>query len=287
MPSQAWSSTLETNVQNQTVAPVLRVAQLNAHYGKTQVLRDVDFSVNRAQICSILGTSGCGKSTLLKHMVGLLTPTSGSVTLLGQNVHGIKLSDHEHLVHRIGLLFQGGALIHSLSVRDNVALPLIACSRLPPPLAHDIAQLKLELVGMGHAAAMMPAQLSGGMKKRAALARAIATDPELLFCDEPGAGLDPVMAAELDALILGLRDRFGMTVVVVTHELSSIQTIADQVVMLSGGSVVANGPLEAVRALPHDAVQSFFNRARPAKAQRAHSLWDLLSTTQTDFARPR
>jgi phospholipid/cholesterol/gamma-HCH transport system ATP-binding protein len=255
----------------------LEVVGLRASYGDAVVLDDISFRVRPAEVRVILGVSGCGKSTLLKHLVGLLRPDAGTVALLGCDVHQAAEPVRARTLHRVGMLFQGGALVHSLSVRDNVALPLTACVGLSARDAADIAQLKLEMVGLGAAAQRMPSQLSGGMKKRAALARAMALDPEVLFCDEPGAGLDPVRAHELDALILGLRDQLGTTVVLVTHELHSIRQVADEALMLHEGRVLADGPLAQVMAHGHPAAQNFFAPQARGPGTRAPTLWDALS----------
>jgi phospholipid/cholesterol/gamma-HCH transport system ATP-binding protein len=210
----------------------------------------------------IVGGSGCGKSTLLKHIVGLNRAASGTIRLLGVDQGTADEPEWEAVLLGVGMLFQGGALINSLSIFENVALPLVErAPDVPPDVVAEMVQMKLSLVGLAHAMALTPPQLSGGMKKRAALARAMALDPKVLFCDEPSAGLDPVSAADLDRLILGLRDRFGMSVVVVTHELASIDAIADTVSMLASGRVVAQGTLAEVKALPHPDIRAFFDRA--------------------------
>lgn len=255
----------------------LQVSQLSAQYGARPVLQDISFTVPKKQICAVLGASGCGKSTLLKHAVGLLTPASGTIKLLGQPLHRLPEAERNTLMQRIGLLFQGGALMHSLPVIDNVALPLMASGLVPKDVAHDIAHLKLQMVHMDHAAFTMPNTLSGGMKKRVALARAMVQDPDLLFCDEPSAGLDPVMAAELDDLILDVRERTGTTVVVVTHELASIVAIADRVLMLHEGALIADGTVAQMQQHEHPAIRSFFARAKRPKAARGANLWDTLA----------
>jgi phospholipid/cholesterol/gamma-HCH transport system ATP-binding protein len=254
----------------------LVVQRLTARYGARTVLQDISFVVPKKQICAVLGASGCGKSTLLKHAVGLLAPTSGTVELLGQPVHQIPLAQRAQLMGHIGLLFQGGALMHSLPVIDNVALPLMAAGTVPKDVAYDIAHLKLQMVHMDHAAFTMPNTLSGGMKKRVALARAMVQDPSILFCDEPSAGLDPVMAAELDDLILGVREQLGTTVVVVTHELASILAIADRVLMLHEGTLIADGTVAQMQQHEHPAIRRFFARAKRPKAAQTANLWDTL-----------
>jgi phospholipid/cholesterol/gamma-HCH transport system ATP-binding protein len=226
----------------------------------------------------ILGGSGSGKSTLLKSIVGLLRPYAGTVRLLGVDQAAADEPDWERVLSRIGLLFQGGALINSITINENVALPIRErCPGLPAPVVAEMVQMKLALVGLDAAGELTPPELSGGMKKRAALARAMALDPEVLFCDEPSAGLDPVTAAALDQLILDLRDRFGMSVVVVTHELASIRTIADRITMLAGGHVVADGTLEQVQNADQPVVRAFFDRVGSVAYGERQSLFASLS----------
>jgi len=264
-----------TGPQELAPAPLV-VRDVSARYGDRTILQHISFAVQPQEICAVLGTSGCGKSTLLKHAVGLLTPSAGEVDLLGQPLGALDAAGHQRLMRQVGLLFQGGALMHSLPVIDNVALPLLAAQDVPKSVAYDIAQLKLEMVSMGHASYAMPNTLSGGMKKRVALARAMVQDPQILFCDEPSAGLDPVMAAELDDLILDMRNRMGTTIVLVTHELPSILSIADRVLMLHEGTLLADGPVSAMQQHSHPAIRSFFARAKRPKAARAANLWDTL-----------
>ena len=239
---------------------VVEARGLVARYGDREVLRGVDLRVAPGEVRVILGGSGCGKSTLLKHVIGLMRPADGEVRLLRHDLYSLDEPEREAVMGRVGMLFQSGALLNSLTVHENVALPLRERTRLPSSIIDDVARMKLALVGMSHAGGRTPPELSGGMKKRAALARAMALDPEVLFCDEPSAGLDPVMAADLDRLILSLRDRFGMAVVVVTHELASIHGIADRVTMLSQGRVIADGPLNEVSKMGHPEVRAFFDR---------------------------
>ena len=203
-----------------------------AKYGERTVLDGVGMTVDRGEVHVILGGSGCGKSTLLKHVIGLLKPAGGKIELLGTDLVAVDEGERNAVLARIGMLFQGGALLNSLTIAENVALPIRERSVLPEDVVQEIVAMKLALVSLAHAAQLTPPELSGGMKKRAALARAMATDPEILFCDEPSAGLDPVTAAELDDLLLNLKQSFGMSVVVVTHELPSIENIADRVLHL-------------------------------------------------------
>ena len=254
----------------------IEVQGLVARYGPRTVLNGVDLRVARGEVRVVLGGSGSGKSTLLKHVIGLATPAEGSVRLLGLELGLADEPDRNSVLSRIGMLFQGGALLNSLTVADNVALPLRANSELPPDVVREVVRMKLELVDLSHAIDLFPPELSGGMKKRAALARAMAFDPEILFCDEPSAGLDPITAADLDRLLLGLRDRFGMAMVVVTHELASVQTIADRVTMLDGGRVLVDGTLDEARQLDHPWVRSFFDRVGKTDEARRRSVFDAL-----------
>jgi phospholipid/cholesterol/gamma-HCH transport system ATP-binding protein len=253
----------------------LEVSAMVAKYGDRTVLDGVDLAVVPGEIHVILGGSGCGKSTLLKHAIGLLHPAEGSVKLLGVELQEADEPVKNAVLARIGMLFQAGALLNSLSIHENVALPIRERTNLPEPVIDEMVRMKLGLVSMSHAAGLTPPELSGGMKKRAALARAMATDPEILFCDEPSAGLDPITAAELDALLVNLRDRFRMSIVVVTHELPSIEIIADRVTMLDKGKVIAQGPLAEVRRSPHPVVRAFFDRKGEREAQQ-RSVLDLL-----------
>lgn len=255
----------------------LEIHGLVARYGDRTVLQGIDFDVRPGEVHVILGGSGCGKTTLLKHAIGLLTPAEGTVDLLGVDLARADEPEKNAVLARIGMLFQGGALLNSLSVHENVALPIHERSELPKDVIDEMVRMKLGLVGLSHAGSLTPPELSGGMKKRAALARAMATDPEILFCDEPSAGLDPVTAASLDQLLLNLRDRFQMSVVVVTHELPSIEIISDRVTMLDKGRVVAQGTLPEVRAADHPVVRAFFDRRGEGEAARRNVL-EALST---------
>jgi phospholipid/cholesterol/gamma-HCH transport system ATP-binding protein len=240
--------------------PVIEVSGLQAWYGRRHVLRDIDFRVHSGEIRVIMGGSGSGKSTLLRHVIGLQRPQSGSVCILGTDVVRATPAELLALRRRIGVSFQGGALITSMSVGDNVALPLREHTDLDENTIRIMSRLKLEVVNLGGFQDLMPAQLSGGMVKRAALARAIVMDPKLLFFDEPSAGLDPVVSAELDDLILKLRDALRMTIVVVTHELESAFKIADSITVLDQGRILESGPVDAVRSSSNERVQDLFNR---------------------------
>ena len=247
-------------------APLIEVEKLEAWYGRRRILKGIDFSVMPGEIRVIMGGSGSGKSTLLRHLLGLMKPRSGTVRLLGTDVS--KADEREMLAVRrqIGVSFQGGALLTSMSVGDNVALPLREHTELDEQTIRIMSRIKLEVVNLGGFQDLMPSQLSGGMIKRAALARAIVMDPKLLFFDEPSAGLDPVVSAELDELILRLRDALRMTIVVVTHELESAFKIADTITVLDQGDNLMTGTVDDVRRADNERIQDLLNR-RPREIQ--------------------
>ncbi len=254
----------------------LAVEGLVAGYGDVTILDGVSLRVARGEVRVVLGGSGSGKSTLLKHCIGLLEPVRGNVRLLGQALNDLEGAERVALLRRIGVLFQSGALLGSITVGENVALPLREHTDLPEPVIHELVALKLAGVEMAHAVNLLPSELSGGMRKRAALARAMALDPEVLFCDEPSAGLDPLTSAELDELILRLRDRYGMAIVVVTHELASIERIADRAIMLSGGKALADGTLEEIKGSDHGEIRAFFQRIAAGELRGPVSALDAL-----------
>lgn len=257
-------------------AEAIRVEGLVAGYGDRTILDGIDLRVARGEVRVILGGSGSGKSTLLKHLVGLLTPIRGTVHLLGQPLQDLEGAERVALLRRIGVLFQSGALLGSITIRENVALPLREHTDLPESVISELVSLKLEVVELSDAENMLPGELSGGMRKRAALARAMALDPDLLFCDEPSAGLDPLTSAELDELILRLRDRFGTTIIVVTHELMSIERIADTAIVLSAGKVLADGTLDEVKRTDQPEIRAFFQRTAAGEMRGAASALDVL-----------
>ena len=244
---------------------IIRVRNLSAGFDGRVVLRDVSFDVRRGEIFVIAGGSGCGKSTLLKHMIGLHRPTGGSVEIDGVDIHRSAFTEREQVRRRFGVAYQSGALFGSLTVLENVCLPLEEFTELSPETIRMIALGKLRLVKMEDAANKAPSELSGGMQKRAALARALALDPSLVFLDEPSAGLDPVTSAGLDRLVRDLRTLLKTTFVVVTHELPSILAIADRVLMLDARqkTVAALGPPAALRESADPIVADFFNRRCP------------------------
>jgi phospholipid/cholesterol/gamma-HCH transport system ATP-binding protein len=244
----------------------IEVRQLVTHYGPRRILDGIDFEVEYGQIMVIMGGSGSGKSTLLRHLLGLHVPTGGTIRLLGKDVTRCDADELHNLRRNMGVSFQGGALLSSMSVAENVMLPLREHTALDELTMGIMARMKLEVVNLGGFGDLMPAQLSGGMIKRAALARAIVMDPKLLFFDEPSAGLDPVVSAELDDLILKLRDSMQMTIVVVTHELESAFKIADRITVLDRGKILLSGTVDAVRGSDNERVQDLLNR-RPREEE--------------------
>lgn len=254
----------------------IEVEGLVAKYGERTILHGVDMRVRTGEVRVILGGSGSGKSTLLKHVIGLIRPAGGVVQLLGTDLAKADEPEKNEVLGRIGMLFQGGALLNSMTLQENVELPLVERTSLPPDVIEEMARMKLAMLGLERARDLYPPELSGGMKKRAALARAMALDPDVLFCDEPSAGLDPITAAALDETLLGLRDQFGMSVVVVTHELASVETISDQVTMLYKGEVLADGPLDEVKRTEHPMVRAFFDREDEAEVTGHTSVWQAL-----------
>lgn len=241
-------------------APVIEVLDLVAHYGERAILHGVSFAVRRGEIMVIMGGSGSGKSTLLRHLLGLERPTSGSIRLLGQEITRMSELELYELTRRIGVAFQGGALFSSMSVGENVMLPLREHTRLDRETMRIMMRLKLEVVNLAGFEDLLPSELSGGMTKRAAFARAIIMDPAILFCDEPSAGLDPVVSSALDELILRLRGALGMTIVVVTHELESAFRIADRITVLDRGEILLVGSVAEVRQSANPRVRNLLQR---------------------------
>src|ERR1700732_1318545 len=238
----------------------ISVRDLRVNYGEREILHGITFDVNRGETLVILGGSGSGKSPLLRTLVGLEKPTSGQIWIKGQDIAAISQSEMDAIRKKIGMSFQGGALFGSMTVGENVALPLRAHTRLDESTIEIMLRLKLEQVGLQGFEYYMPSQLSGGMKKRAAVARALAMDPEILFFDEPSAGLDPIIAAGIDQLILELKKAFHMTIIVVTHELASAFLIADRLVLIDKGDVVALGTTEEMKTSKHPRVRQFLDR---------------------------
>ncbi len=237
---------------------VISIENLTSGYDDTAVLNDLTLEIYRHEITVVLGVSGCGKTTLLKHLIGLLKPNRGSIRVFGENMVDIDEVEYNKLMAKVGVLFQGGALLNSITVAENVAIPLEQHSDLPCAVIDRLVSLKLGMVGLSYARDLFPSQLSGGMRKRAALARAIALDPALLCADEPTAGLDPVTASSLDELLLSMRKQLGMTLLIVTHELASIHRVADRIVYLDKGKVLFTGTLEEALDCRIPEVNTFF-----------------------------
>ena len=259
--------------------PIVEITNLRAGYGDRVILEDVSFSVPRGKIVCLIGGSGSGKSTVIRTMIGTLTPLAGQVRVFGRQPSLLDEGERDAHLKRIGMMFQNGALLGSMTVGDNVALPFREHTQLPEQLIARIVEAKLALVGLPGTSHLLPAELSGGMRKRASLSRAIALDPELLLCDEPSAGLDPIVAAGIDVTLRQLQRSLGMTMIVVTHELASIALIADHVVMLDyGGLVLAQGSVEELRASPIAKVRRFFARRAPEEPSQASQ--SLLSTLE-------
>ena len=244
--------------------PVISVRGLSMSYGPRQVLDRVDLDVCRGEILVLLGGSGSGKTTLLRHVLGLATPDTGSITIDGVNITSCSTSELEAVRRRIGVAFQAAALFDSLSVADNVALPLRELTRLAESTIQLVVGMKLIAVGLSDAGSLYPPELSGGMRKRAAVARAMALDPEILIFDEPSAGLDPIVSAGLDELILFLKRSFGMTILVVTHEMESAFHIADRVAMLYQGKLIAVDKKEQFVRNAHPRIRQFLDRQADA-----------------------
>jgi len=239
---------------------VLQVRGLTMGYGDRVVIRDLDFRVRRGEVYVVMGASGSGKTTLLRHLLGLQEPVAGEVRYGGEDFTRAPPEDRERLLRRAGVLFQGAALWTSMTLAENVALPLEQFTSLPPPAIRAVVRLKLSLVGLRGFEGYWPWELSGGMQKRAGLARAIALDPELLFIDEPSASLDPPTARRLDALLLRLRDALGTTAVIVTHDVATILGVGTRALFLDGEAqrAIAEGPPSELREHGPAAVRAFF-----------------------------
>jgi phospholipid/cholesterol/gamma-HCH transport system ATP-binding protein len=241
-------------------APIISCKDLRVQYGDREILHGINFEVEPRETIVILGGSGSGKSTLLRTMVGLEKPSSGSVWVSGTNLAEASVAEMDDLRKKIGLSFQGGALIGSMTVGENVALPLREHTDLEESTIEVVVRIKLQQVGLIKFEHFMPSQLSGGMKKRAAVARAMAMDPEILFFDEPSAGLDPVIAAGIDQLILNLKQALQVTIVVITHELASAFRIADRIIVLDAGHIIGAAPPDELKKSTHPRIQQFLNR---------------------------
>jgi|HubBroStandDraft_6_1064221.scaffolds.fasta_scaffold50824_2 phospholipid/cholesterol/gamma-HCH transport system ATP-binding protein len=243
-----------------TAGPVISVKDAVVSYGGRRVLDGINLDISRGETMVLLGGSGSGKSTLLRQIIGLERPEAGQILVNGVNLAKCTAKELKKVRRSIGVAFQDAALFNSMSVEDNVALPLRELTRLNESIIRIMTWMKLAVVGLADFGKLSPQELSGGMRKRAAVARALALDPEILVFDEPSAGLDPIVAAELDELILGLKRAFNMTVVVVTHEMASAFKIADRMAMLYKGSLVAVGTKEQLQSSPLPRIRQFLDR---------------------------
>jgi phospholipid/cholesterol/gamma-HCH transport system ATP-binding protein len=248
--------------------PMVSLRDLHVSYGDREILHGISFDVKRGETMVILGGSGSGKSTLLRTLVGLERASSGEVWIRGKNIADTSQDEMDEIRKHIGMSFQGSALFGSMTVGDNVALPLREHTKLEDSTIEIMLRLKLEQVGLAGFEYYMPSQLSGGMMKRAAVARAMAMDPEILFFDEPSAGLDPIIAAGIDQLILELKKAFHMTIIIVTHELASAFLIADRMVLIDKGNVVAIGTKEEMRKSTQPRVRQFLDRVAEPEVAR-------------------
>lgn len=243
---------------------VIEAKDLTIGYDDFILLDKLNFSIKKGEVFGILGGSGCGKSTILKHLIGLYEPLAGDILIKGKSIVNATASEKEKLMREFGVLYQSGALFSSLTLEENVAFPLREFTDLSDEVISSLSKVKLGLVALEKFSAFSPSEISGGMKKRAGLARAMALDPDILFFDEPSAGLDPISSAELDRLILELRDALGTTMIIVTHELDSIFTVTDRVIILDKKKkgIIAEGDPRELRDKCEDAwVKEFLNRS--------------------------
>ncbi len=238
--------------------PIISVKNLVAKYGDKTVLDGISVDIYPQEITVILGGSGCGKTTLIKNILRLFEPYSGSVKIFGKEVTKMDEPEYYEILGKIGMLFQNGALLNSISIFDNISIPLEQHTDLSAQIIEKMIRVKLNLVNLGKSGCLFPAELSGGMKKRAALARAIALDPVILVCDEPSAGLDPLTSASLDELIKKLKELLKMTILIVTHELASIHRIADRIIFIDDGKILFTGTLKEAKMSKVQEVETFF-----------------------------
>src|SRR6202163_1018547 len=276
--------TLEDTSVSMETDTMISVRDLRVNYGDREILHGINFDVNRGETLVILGGSGSGKSTLLRTLLGLEKPTSGEIWIKGKNIAAIPDAEMDEIRKKIGMSFQGGALFGSMTVGENVGLPLREHTKLEDSTIEIMVRLKLEQVGLEGFEYYMPSQLSGGMRKRAAVARALAMDPEILFFDEPSAGLDPIIAAGIDQLILELKRAFHMTILVVTHELASAFLIADRIVLIDRGSILAIGTIAEMQSSAQPRVRQFLDRVPEPEVAREMDYLQML-TKQSGHSR--
>jgi phospholipid/cholesterol/gamma-HCH transport system ATP-binding protein len=272
----------ELQVATQVAVPIIEVCHVSTRFGEAVVHEDVSLTIYRGEIFAIAGGTGCGKSTLMREIVGLQEPTSGFTRLFGVDSQLLRDGQPQENHRRFGVMFQQGALFSSLTLAENVAVPLKEHTQLSPEMIHDIVALKIALVGLpSESATKYPNELSGGMRRRAALARAIVMDPELLFLDEPTAGLDPIMAAGFDELVMQLKALLGLTVVMVTHDLDSLWRISDRVAVLGHGKVLGIGTMQELSRSNDPLIREYFHgpRGRAADSQHKEGTWNPESTT--------
>ena len=259
---------------------VIEIGKLVTHYGDREILKGVYLSNHAGEIMVIMGGSGSGKTTLMRNLLGLNKPTSGSIHILGQDITQLGTRELYKLRRKMGVAFQGGALLGSMSVAENIELPLRVHTRLDENTIRIMTRMKLEVVNLAGFEDLMPSELSGGMLKRASLARSIIMDPSLIFFDEPSAGLDPVVSAELDELILRLKAAMKVTIVVVTHELESAFKIADRITVLGDGHVLMTGTVDEVRSSDNEAIQDMLNRRPRDEAVNAEEYLQRLTAAR-------
>jgi phospholipid/cholesterol/gamma-HCH transport system ATP-binding protein len=272
-------------IDNTDSGPMISTRDLRVRYGDREILHGITMEVKRGETLVILGGSGSGKSTLLRTLVGLERPSSGEIWIKGQNTAVISDREMDDIRRKMGMSFQSGALFGSMTVGENVGLPLREHTKLETSTIDIMTRLKLEQVGLAGFEDYYPSELSGGMKKRAAVARALSMDPEILFFDEPSAGLDPIIAAGIDQLILELKQAFHMTIIVVTHELASAWLIADQMVYIDKGYIIAQGTPAEMKANPLPRVRQFFDRVAEPEVEQEMDYLQMLTAAHHSIKR--